>query len=260
MPPRLRYDLSSEKENAPLDGEPNPSVTHEHANLELQKARARLQNGEMDLVEYREIQANLLKSPGFAPTKSYPTLLSLGPPSIQPLDRTDSAQGVLSGLLSIKQEEQYIQGLDAYLEGTSSAPRPYAMNNLGSRVTEKNTERERETQLRNPVSVYNWLRKHQPQVFLQDNETGVDKTPRAAGSRSSARKFAQQKDIIKQEKDYDDEGFAADKAPSRSKRKRDDDGGYRPKGGTSRGSKRRKETKEDPVRAKRAKKQSTEAI
>jgi hypothetical protein len=259
VPSRLRYDLGAGEDNANA-AIPNPISTSEDANLELQKARARLQNGEMTLLEYKEIETSILKAPEFAALESYSSMLSLAPPSSERATKADSTNTTLGGLLSIKQEEQYLQGLDAFLDGTAPNPRPHAMNSLGSRTGEKNSERERETQLKNPVSVYNWLRKHQPQVFLQDNETSTDKTPRATGSRSSARKSAQQKDIIKQEKDYDDEGFAADNAPSsRGKRKRDEDGGYRPKGGTSRGAKRRKETKEtkdDPGRSKRGKKPS----
>jgi len=218
VPPRLRYDLTLPGEMALINDE--TSITAEDANLELHKARSRLRAGEISLAEYRETEHAVLRSPEFAPTHSYSSLLSLVPPSVRPIEKTDSSNFGSSALLTIKQEEQYLEGLDGYLDGTTPTSRPYAMNSLGSRTAEKNAERERETQLKNPVSVYNWLRKHQPQVFLQDNETSTDKTPRATGSRSSARKSAQQKEIIKKEKDYDDEGFAADSGPSsRGKRK-----------------------------------------
>ncbi|EXJ59696.1 hypothetical protein A1O7_03842 [Cladophialophora yegresii CBS 114405] len=257
VPPRLRYDLRS---TGASRGDTSPFISEEDANLELHKARARLQAGEITVAEYREIEATVLRSPEFAPNHSYASLLALVPPAHRLVDKPDPRNVGSSGVLTVKQEEQYLQGLDAFLDGAASNPRPHAISSLGNRNAEKNTERERETQLKNPVSVYNWLRKHQPQVFLQDNETGADRTPRAAGSRSSARKSAQ-KDLIKQEKDYDDEGFAAETAPSRGKRKRerDEDGGYRPKGGASRSIKRKKEAKDEAARSKRAKKPSIDA-
>ncbi|ETI29463.1 hypothetical protein G647_01916 [Cladophialophora carrionii CBS 160.54] len=255
VPPRLRYDLNSMGANK---GDASPFISEEDANLELHMARARLQAGEINIAEYREVEATILRSPGFAPKHSYASLISLVPPVHRSVDKADPSNVGSSGVLTVKQEEQYLQGLDAFLEGAAPNPRPHAMSSLGSRNAEKNAERERETQLKNPVSVYNWLRKHQPQVFLQDNETGADRTPRAAGSRISARKSAQ-KELIKQEKDYDDEGFAAETAPSRGKRKRDEDGGYRPKGGAPRSIKRKKEGKDEAARSKRTKKPSIDA-
>ena len=111
-------------------------------------------------------------------------------------------------------------------------------------------ERDRDMALRNPVSVYNWLRKHQPQVFLQDNEMQSEKAAKGASSRTSKRASAS----IKQEPElYDDDGIAVDAgSSSRGKRKRDDDGGYRPKGGNSRPAKRKKD--ESTTSAKKAKK------
>jgi hypothetical protein len=258
IPALFRYDLEVHSKGG-TDQAGKLSISKEDADVELHKARNRLRTGEISLAEYRDIEAAILKSPEFAPSHDYASLLSFAPASNQTTGKADDLGAASSGFLTVRQEEQYIHGLDAYLEGVAPHPRPHAQNSLGSRSAEKNTERERETQLKNPVSVYNWLRKHQPQVFLQDNEAGTEKTPRATGSRSSARKSAQ-KDNIKQEKDYDDEGIAADSAPSaRGKRKRDDDPGYRPKGGNSRGVKRRKETKEDSVRSKRTKKLSLDA-
>ncbi|KIY02531.1 uncharacterized protein Z520_00996 [Fonsecaea multimorphosa CBS 102226] len=259
VPQRLRYDLRPPGESHPGDETVKPTVSEEDAHLDLRKARRQLQAGEVTLAGYREIEAALLKTREFAPSRSYASLLSNAPTHSHALDKMDPSN-VASCLLSTKQEEQYLQGLDAFLEGTVTNPRPHVANSLGSRSVDKTTERERETQLRNPVSVYNWLRKHQPQVFLQDNEPSTEKTPRATGSRSSTRRSAN-KDALKQEQDYyDEDGFALENGASlRGKRKRDADGGYRPKGGSSRSAKRRKETKEDSGRSKRTKKMSMDA-
>lgn len=242
------------------DADSKPTISEEDGHGELHRARKQLENKEITIARYREIEEGLLKAPDFTPSRSYSTLLSVAPPPNQSMERADSGNGPSSGFLTTKQEEQYLQGLDTYCVGGSMNPRPHAAHNLGNRNAEKTTERERETQLKNPVSVYNWLRKHQPQVFLQDNEPSTEKPPRATGSRSSTRKSAN-KEALKQEQDYyDDDGIAMDLgSSSRGKRKRDDDGGWRPKGGASRGNKRRREQRDEPGRGKRGKKMSMDA-
>lgn len=260
VPATLRFDLRPPGARISDDEGPKLLVSEEEGHLELRKARNQLQAREINESQYREIEANLLTAPAFAPKRSYASLLSIAPPSQQSAEKIEPSGGDSGGFLSTKQEEQYLQALDAYLDGVSPTPRSHAANSLGSRNMERTTERERETQLKNPVSVYNWLRKHQPQVFLQDNEPGSEKPSRTTGSRISARKSAN-KEALKQEQDlYDDDGFALDLGSSaRGKRKRDADGGYRPKGGNSKGTKRKKETKEDTGRNKRSKKQTVEA-
>lgn len=217
----------------------------------LREARHDLRNGEITISDYQRLSDSILESPGFAPQKSFVSLSKNGPPAsyvAAEQDRDSHAQ-TASGFPSSNQEEQYLQGLDAYLAGSAAAPRAFAHNTAG-RNFDRGMERDRDMALRNPVSVYNWLRKHQPQVFLQDNEVQSEKPARGATARSSKRASAP----IKQEVEpYDDDGIAVDIGnTSRGKRKRDDDGGYRPKGGNSRPTKRRKD--ESMPSAKKAKK------
>ncbi|EXJ67120.1 uncharacterized protein A1O5_09767 [Cladophialophora psammophila CBS 110553] len=260
VPQRLRYDLRSPAEGGSGDKNLKPPVSEEDGHLGLRKARTQLQAGEITLARYREIEVALLKTPEFAPSRSYASLLSMAPTPAQSFEKMDPSNAVSCSLLSTKQEEQYLQGLDAFLEGTATIPRPHVANSLGNRNAEKTAERERETQLKNPVSVYNWLRKHQPQVFLQDNEASTEKTPRATGSRSSTRKSANKESLKLEQEYYDEDGIALDNGSTlRGKRKRDADGGYRPKGGNCKSTKRRKETKEDSGRSKRIKKLSMDA-
>ncbi|KAG9244485.1 IEC3 subunit of the Ino80 complex, chromatin re-modelling-domain-containing protein [Calycina marina] len=90
----------------------------------------------------------------------------------------------------------------------------------------------------NPVSVYNWLRKHEPRIFLQDGE-GSEKSHGKPGSLRGAGKRASMPmpshgdalEIVEEDGlGYDptiaglDPGVA-----SKGKRKREDDGGYHPK-------------------------------
>ncbi|EXJ85763.1 hypothetical protein A1O1_06131 [Capronia coronata CBS 617.96] len=259
VPPTLRYDLKPLGDQSTRDEGPEVLISEEDGHLELQKARNQLRAKEIDETRYREIEASLLKAPAFAPKRSYASLLSVAPNPRQSAEKLETNGEETSAFLSTKQEEQYLQALDAFLDGSSTNPRSHAAGSLGSRSVERTADRERETQLRNPVSVYNWLRKHQPQVFLQDHEPGSEKPSRATGSRVSARKSAN-KEALKQEQElYDDDGIALDVgSSSRGKRKRDADGGYRPKGGNSKGGKRKKEAKEDTGRSKRSKKSAAE--
>jgi IEC3 subunit of the Ino80 complex, chromatin re-modelling len=226
----------------------------ESGHLALRKARHQLQTGETTAAEYRDLKDQVVRSSAFAPATSYASLTqSVSGLPQQRNENGDAPTSETSGFLTIKGEEQYLQSLDAYLDGDAATPRSHAVNSLGARNSEKTAERERETQLRNPVSVYNWLRKNKPSVFLQDNEPNADKPPRQAGSRSSKR-TAGRDSIVKQEEEmYDEDGIAVDTSTLRGKRKRDHDGGYRPKGGNSRPMKRKKE---DTASGRRSKKSS----
>jgi hypothetical protein len=113
--------------------------------------------------------------------------------------------------------------------------------------------------LRNPTSVYNWLRKHAPKTFLQDLEKDKDKEKdhdngdkgEGGGKRKSgaARGTKRQSAASRKEKeapesmDWDEEANpdGQNTGSIRGKRKRgDEDAGYRPKGGSSRPTKKRK--------------------
>ncbi|KAI0535331.1 IEC3 subunit of the Ino80 complex, chromatin re-modelling-domain-containing protein [Xylaria digitata] len=109
--------------------------------------------------------------------------------------------------------------------------------------------------LRNPTSVYNWLRRHAPKTFLQDLEKDKDKDDRekedgrkrkGGASRkkqsTAGRKEKEREKETAESMDWDDEGgYEAPAAGAlKGKRKRDEDPGYRPKGGSSRPSKKRK--------------------
>jgi len=208
----------------------------EQSHLALRKARHQIQTGEITREAYQQLEEGILRSLEVPPATSYGSLVTSQ--YLPPISQGGSSEHMSHiGYLTTKQEEQYQEGLDAFLDGKAPNPRPYATNNLGHKHPEKNADREREMQLRNPVSVYNWLRKHQPQVFLQDNEAGGDKQKTAP--RASKRAAAN----IKQDPEmYDEDGIALDgAAASRGKRKRDEDSGYRPKGGSNRLTKRKRE-------------------
>ncbi|KZF19585.1 hypothetical protein L228DRAFT_263459 [Xylona heveae TC161] len=120
------------------------------------------------------------------------------------LEDTDSLPSDLSGsfppgYLTPGHEEDYLFNLDKTL-GIGPAmlpPRPASIGEVDGGLEDFSAHSSQHhfnrdvTAARNPVSVYNWLRKHQPQVFLQDNETlppekGADARANAAGGASSA--------------------------------------------------------------------------
>ncbi|KAI0134569.1 IEC3 subunit of the Ino80 complex, chromatin re-modelling-domain-containing protein [Xylariales sp. AK1849] len=116
--------------------------------------------------------------------------------------------------------------------------------------------------LHNPTSVYNWLRKHAPKTFLQDLEKDKEKdkekdhdnghsekaeggNKRKSGANRGTKRpsAASRKEVEKGEPMEWDEEATRDNNTNygslRGKRKRDDDPGYRPKGGSSRPTKKR---------------------
>ncbi|KAI1501471.1 IEC3 subunit of the Ino80 complex, chromatin re-modelling-domain-containing protein [Biscogniauxia marginata] len=131
--------------------------------------------------------------------------------------------------------------------------------------------------LRNPTSVYNWLRRHAPKTFLQDlekekdkdkdkdkddREKGEDSRKRKSGaSRNKRQSTAGRKEKEAAEPmDWDeDTNYEVPATGSvKGKRKRDDDPGYRPKGGSSRPTKKRKskDLSAQPVKLSKASRKS----
>ncbi|KAK8084813.1 hypothetical protein PG997_006084 [Apiospora hydei] len=101
--------------------------------------------------------------------------------------------------------------------------------------------------LRNPTSVYNWLRRHAPKTFLQDleKEKDKDKAKERERDHDHSEKVDGGSRLVRdpaESMDWEEEaGYDAPSMGSvRGKRKREDDAGYRPKGGASRPTKKRK--------------------
>ncbi|ROT41419.1 hypothetical protein SODALDRAFT_270353 [Sodiomyces alkalinus F11] len=168
--------------------------------------------------------------------------------------------------------DDYLYSIDRRIDDTKLLPTlaPSARPNAGS--SHINPYTSQNIALRNPVSVYNWLRKHAPKTFLQDTETPAadethgDETPadtkrkrRPAIGTDSASKSArggkaarggkrrtaadrlsvQQKESdawdVSMDDDLDISSLSTPvpaSARGGGKRKRDEDPGYRPKGGS----------------------------
>ncbi|MCJ1320698.1 hypothetical protein MMC15_006039 [Xylographa vitiligo] len=242
--PHLRYDLRSPtpSESAVPGLEPDvasrKTMDSGGARAALEEAKHELSTGQITPDSYRQLEAALNEalhksiSLSQLSTVSH-TVLDDVPEDDLPHDIGESSP---AGYLSLDHEEEYLAILDATLEGSGSRP-------IGSANSHpiRSNDRDKDVALRNPVSVYNWLRKHQPQVFLQDSDSPPD---RSSTRPSNVTKIPRRSTVVpKQEPEVlDDEGFlisASLEGLSRTKRKRDDEP-YRPKGGSSRPYKRKK--------------------
>jgi hypothetical protein len=201
---------------------------------------------------YRVVEDEVRQSKVFAPGLQLSSLLEV--PHTTPEDdpSIDGEMETALGFLNPDEEAEYLDTSDSRLGDSTTMPLKTSQPNEPSPL-----DKEKEVALQNPVSVYNWLRKHQPQVFLQDNEPNPEKPPsRPSNARTSKRTATQMR---KEEDMYDEDGILLDlnngtpASSSRGKRKRDEDGGYRPKGGSSRPSKKRKEKDDAAYSGKRAK-------
>lgn len=117
---------------------------------------------------------------------------------------------------------------------------------------------EKDLAVRNPNSVYNWLRRHEPRIFLQDGEgsegsksvSGKPGALRGAGKRASipvpSRPDGPAEFVEEDGLGYDvslgggGQGGQGKRDGNKRKRASVDDAGYRPKGGASRPMKKKK--------------------
>lgn len=164
----------------------------------------------------------------------------------------------------------------SHTNGHNSTSVNGALNGTSKESASTPLSHTRDFALRNPTSVYNWLRKHAPKTFLQDVEAhpekdkggdnddhhtgsgrgrGGAKGERSSGRGGSAVGSARSKRMSKgaaaaHADDYDDDVASSyhvstpTAAGGKGKRKRiaDDDPGYRPKGGSSRPTKKKRKS------------------
>ncbi|EQL29590.1 hypothetical protein, variant [Blastomyces dermatitidis ER-3] len=233
VPPELRYNLDLPGSKLPRLHSPEPehyqqeSYDTETAREALRVAKERLLAGEIKADQCRRLEESLLQSENFAPAVQYSSLLKVPHTTSSihgdhPAMKCDMDSTL--GFLSPEHETEYAAALDA---ASAGEPRPAGKSASAA-------SRDREAAIRNPVSVINWLRKHQP-------------------SKRASTHTRKDEDI------YDEDGILIDVPATgggsgggggRGKRKRDEDGGYRPKGGS--GGRSRKKKEDAPKRAKRS--------
>lgn len=175
------------------------------------------------------------------------------------------------GYLSPAHEEDYLCSLDAVLSHPLE-PGAYDINDPANndgrpfRPFDRSTAliTDKEVSLKNPMSVTNWLRRNQPEVFLQDKyeertnakasrqaaaeaaaATGGPSGPGGHGGRSKRASMASVSTPVapKADEDMADEetGFYHEtgKSSARGTKRTRDDEPYRPKGGSSRPKRKR---------------------
>lgn len=170
------------------------------------------------------------------PPKSLALLMATTPhlssnnPLVSPdlLTSLEAPEGLSAPIsyITLDQMDDYLYDIDACL-GTAPAP-PHTQSPTAQ-----------DLQLRNPNSVYNWLRRNEPKIFLQDGEgseksLGKPGALRGAGKRASIP--APSKPDALEIVEEDGIGYDATLSGSvsiKGKRKREeDDGGYHPKKGS----------------------------
>ncbi|KAI1372021.1 IEC3 subunit of the Ino80 complex, chromatin re-modelling-domain-containing protein [Hypoxylon crocopeplum] len=187
------------------------------------------------------------------PHRSFAATIEQFPEVLEDLEPEDPEIHPTS-FLNADDIDEYFYELDARLK---RKPKPtLAPSAIGKEVSNPAAN----FALRNPTSVYNWLRRHAPKTFLQDLEKekekdkGKDKddghgdkdddggkkrkgggTARTKRQSAASRKEKEAAESL----DWDDDA-GYDAPATKGKRKRDDDPGYRPKGGSSRPTKKRK--------------------
>ncbi|KAF2690021.1 hypothetical protein K458DRAFT_412864 [Lentithecium fluviatile CBS 122367] len=255
LPATLRFDLRSlpeiEAADAALETDPSPELMQQ----KLHHLRAELANELITAEEYAKRAEQLHNLHPVKPGRSLagleakvPHTLEAPDPPIDGIDLTDTAPSYLDPT----HEEEYLVALDLFLadpayNSESHDDRPHRHN-----LPPQGLPSEKDLTIRNPDSVYNWLRKNQPQVFLQDKDAPH---PENASEKSSARTANASGRLKRQSNvgtpgpktDHDDEdAFVPESGTGGKGRKSkggggEDDSAYRPKGGSSRPAKRKRE-------------------
>ncbi|CAO2655685.1 Nn.00g044880.m01.CDS01 [Neocucurbitaria sp. VM-36] len=257
---RLRYDLrklsAADTAVPSLEAGPDPEFIQQ----QLRALREDVAAGRITAEEYTQkadqlhnsqaIQQTLKSLASLEAKIPHTTRADLGEQPIEGIDLSEHAPGYMSP----SHEEEYLLAMDQVLAEPGFDPalqqgRPLRLPSAQPPLGEKDLT------VRNPDSVYNWLRKHQPQVFLQDKDAAHHENlseksaakPGNAGGRKVKRESAVGSGTPAPRDHDDDDSTAADTAKGRRKTGGDDDTAYRPKGGSSRPAKRKREDGDTPV-------------
>ena len=178
IPPYFRYDL---RDPIPAESEV-PALSPDHgyeeginvdrAEQALEEARRELESNLIDLATYEALETALgaiINRPRLL-TKLSETSHSVlhGDKAVAPQDLPTNVDEVTPACyLSPAYEEDFYSSLDRYLE-SAKPDAPYMPPPL--KPTDR--ERERDTQLHNPMSVYNWLAKHRADFAVDSKDEG----------------------------------------------------------------------------------------
>lgn len=252
VPLHLRYDLHSPTPGAAEvpalepDRSPRRISDADGPQVALEKAKAKFGDGETNT--YKELETSLQYSIDKSrielvqlDTIPHTTLESVIPNELP----SDLDEDIPTGYLSPQHEAEFLLYLDNTL-GNGPVGLRSVMSSQLAKANDR--EREKDSQLRNPVSVHNWLRKNH-HLFVQHDDSNPDKSSSRQAAKVSPKppnptKVTKRSSVLpKQEHEMiDDEGFLIGgnmDVPSKNKRKREDEP-YRPKGGSSRPAKKKR--------------------
>lgn len=254
IPLHLSYDLRSPTPGAAevpaLEPDRSPRRISDAGGPQvgLEKAKAKFGDREITPNTYKEPETSLqysIDKPRIElvqlDTIPHTTLESVIPNELP----SDLDEDIPTGYLSPHHETEFLLYLDTTLGNEPVGCRSVMSSQLAKA---NDREREKDSQLRNPVSVHNWLRKNH-HLFLQHDDSNPDKSSSRQAAKASPKppnptKVTKRSSVIpKQEHEViDDEGFLVGgnmDVPSKNKRKREDEP-YRPKGGSSRPTKKKR--------------------
>lgn len=244
IPGRLRIDLS-------LDVPALDDAVNLISEEELKTIKCDTEQGQMLHNELRSmLEARMLDKVTNKPTKSLASLIASTPhrpftlapmPGLGSAELQDLSEEHPISYLSPSDIDDNLSAIDASLK----LPPAPTMHEPSPRVRLS----DRELNMRNPHSVYNWLRKHEPKIFLQDGEGSEKSAAGKVGALRGAGKRANlptpcRPDMV----EFVEDGIGYDGSLNgpggggRGKRKRisDEDAGYRPKGGSSKPTKKKR--------------------
>ncbi|KAF2020967.1 hypothetical protein BU24DRAFT_446085 [Aaosphaeria arxii CBS 175.79] len=263
LPANLRFDL---RELSDVDSiiptlEPDPEAIHQ----KLQEYRSQLVDGTITSEEFARRSDQLHSSQSIITNRTLPGFEAKVPHTTEIPDPVPDGLMVdeqAPGYMSPAHEEEYLLALDLALaepsfEQNVNDGRPIRITTVRSVPSEKDLS------IQNPDSVYNWLRKHQPQVFLQDKDP---QPPESISEKSSARPANVSSrgkrlstgpkvdpDAMDEDVPYVPEIVTPVTKTRKAPKEKEDDGAYRPKGGSSRATKRKREEGDPATKGSRKK-------
>jgi hypothetical protein len=268
---RLRYDLRQLSQADTAVPSLEAGLDPEFVKQQLQALRDDVASGSITAEEYTLKADRLHSSQAIQQTlKSLASLEAKIPHTardylpgypIQGIDLSEHAPGYMSPV----HEDEYLLAYDQILDipgfdQSLQQGRPVRLASAQPPLSEKDLT------VRNPDSVYNWLRRHQPQVFLQDKDAAhhenlSEKSAAPKTSKANASKIKRESAVggTPGPREHEEEDPAA---PETGKGRRkttggEDDTAYRPKGGSSRPAKRKREEGDAPPSKKKKSRAST---
>ncbi|KAF2025905.1 hypothetical protein EK21DRAFT_75324 [Setomelanomma holmii] len=264
-PARLRFNLDPAGTAAPVEAGPDPELIRR----QLQELRAAAADNHILPEEFAQQADRLHNSQAIRQTLKSLTSLegrvahtARADLADQPLEGIDLSEHA-PGYLSPSHEEEYLAALDQVLAEPGFDPAIQQGRPIRTSATQQPLS-EKDLTIRNPDSVYNWLRKHQPQVFLQDKDAAHHENmseKSAPKGHAGSRKGIKRESAIggtpgPRDNDDEDSNLGTD-VGGKGRRKTtggEDDTAYRPKGGSSRPAKRKREDGDTPASKGKAKK------